>query len=116
MMQIEFPWPNPKLSPNGRPVPREKARLIKEARTKAANVAWDAGLRPGCGMAPARVTFHPPPRGTRDLTNMIGSWKATEDGLADALGADDAHWRPEYEVAQRMAGGRIVVTLTTTAR
>lgn len=106
---ITFPWPNAGLSQNGRGRWQKRARLVKEARAAAGKLAWDRGLHPLSDLRPVRVVFHPPPRGTRDKTNMIAMWKAVEDGIADALAVDDAKFDPAYDVGPKIEGGAIVV-------
>lgn len=106
---ITFQWPDAQLSQNGRGSWQKRARLVKEARTGAARLAWDHGLSPMSDLRPVRVVFHPPPRGTRDKTNMIALFKAVEDGIADALAVNDATFDPAYDVGPKVKGGAIVV-------
>jgi crossover junction endodeoxyribonuclease RusA len=57
------------------------------------------------------ITFHPPDKRHRDRDNMIASCKALMDGLSDALGVDDRHFIPTYEVCNTITGGAVIVSL-----
>lgn len=52
-------------------------------------LAWS----PPAGDLAITYTFHPPDRRHRDLDNLHGSMKAAADGVAKAIGIDDARWR-----------------------
>jgi hypothetical protein len=60
-------------------------------------------------------SFHLPKRGGRrpDLQNMPATQKAAIDGIADALGVDDAvftvHWPTEW--SEPIKGGSVVVQI-----
>lgn len=58
-----------------------------------------------------RVTFYPPDRRHRDDDGMIGAFKHYRDGIADGLGIDDRHFRPEYVIAEPQAPGRVEVEI-----
>lgn len=122
MSEIVFslPYPDAKLSPN-----RTKgahwavvSKARKQARVEAAvltkqSVAFTpvSGLRP----IPIKVTFHPPDKRKRDRDNMISAFKSYADGIADAIGVDDADWEPTYTTGDVIKGGCVVVTIPEAA-
>jgi crossover junction endodeoxyribonuclease RusA len=57
------------------------------------------------------VTFHPPGNYHYDRDNLIASTKAYQDGIADALGCDDHTFRPAYNFAEPVKGGKIIVQI-----
>jgi len=63
------------------------------------------------GRIKMKITFYPPDRKRRDDDNMIASFKAARDGLADALGVDDRRFRPEYHFGEPDDPGRVEVQL-----
>lgn len=48
-----------------------------------------------------RLLFVPPDRRRRDDDNLIASFKPYRDGISDALGIDDAHFRTTAEVSRK---------------
>ena len=118
-MRVELPWPDKKLSPNARQHWAVTAKVKKFARhdarvlTKAAiGRAFIDGELPELGdKVPVKVTFYPPDRRRRDDDNMVGSFKAYRDGIADALGVDDRCFRPHYFFEDADKPGRVVVEI-----
>jgi crossover junction endodeoxyribonuclease RusA len=120
MTRIELPWPARELSPNARGHWAKQARFKKGARELAgwtarqANMGWsmpvietlayDVSLK-------ITVTFCPPDKRRRDLDNAIASFKASQDGIADALGIDDSKWAVSYRFGEVVKGGKVVVEL-----
>lgn len=120
-MKIALPWPDRRLSPNSRAHWAVKANAKAKARRDAAYATYGAiggglkELRAGlAGDAPIafRVTFYPPDNRHRDDDNMIGSFKAARDGIADALAVNDRRFRPEYRFEAAEKPGRIEVELS----
>lgn len=117
---ISLPWPDKRLSPNARSHWSRTSRVKRNARQEAALLAR-AALGPGVkaigvelaegGSIPVKITFYPPDRRFRDDDNMIASFKAARDGIADALGIDDRKFRPHYHFAEPEKPGRIEVLL-----
>jgi len=105
VMDIEatFSWPDKKLLPNARVHWAEKARLIKAYRQSCfyatrvqvpVSFAAEARLRVETGeKIHLFIDFIPPDRRARDDDGAIGAFKAGRDGIADALGVDDKHFR-----------------------
>ena len=108
-MTITFPWPDYRLSRNGRGNRRLIARLTKETRTRAAKMTDERGLNPMRPAMPVKVTYHPPSR-RWDADNCTAMGMATFDGIADAMAVNDKKFRPETAVGEPVKGGAIVVT------
>lgn len=115
MMHVTLPWPPSILSPNQRPHWAELARAKKAYRTECYMQARIAGITTqwlaGAPRAHVSLTFYPPDRRGRDVDNMLASMKAGLDGLADALGLDDRHFRLTLDVAAQI-GGMVQVGIT----
>jgi Holliday junction resolvase RusA-like endonuclease len=118
---INLPWPDRGLSPNARSGHwAVAARLKRNAREDTAMLVR-AELGPdvkaigarlaAAGSIPIEVRFYPPDRRRRDDDNMVASFKAARDGLADALGVDDRKFRPRYVIADPEKPGRVEITL-----
>lgn len=99
MITISLPWPDAKLNPN-----RNKglhwgatSALRKSARDGAYLIAADAvakgALFPSL-LLPLTITFIQPDRRARDRDNLLAALKPSLDGLADALGVNDACFEP----------------------
>lgn len=103
-------WLNPKLSPNARVCRYELSRHKKAARLEG---LWLTRQKKRdfshCKKIKVLITFFPPDKRARDLDNMIASFKAYQDGIADAIGLDDRHWITSYAVSSPVARGSITV-------
>lgn len=106
-MKITLPWPDPRLFPNA------KRRLhwskYRRPAKDAREYAWAMALKAGAKGRITVVSFHPPDRRHRDDDGMIGAFKHYRDGIADATGVDDKHYRPTYTFGHPVKGGRIDV-------
>ena len=118
-MKIVLPWPDRRLSPNSRTHWRALAAVKKQARADAATLATVAiplrdkrALAATEGKIPIAVRFYPPDARHRDDDNMIASFKAARDGIADALGIDDRRFKPVYHFEDAQKPGRIEIILT----
>jgi crossover junction endodeoxyribonuclease RusA len=58
-----------------------------------------------------QITFCPPDARRRDRDNMIASCKALMDGLSDAIGIDDRHFIPTYQIGEIRKGGAVIVEI-----
>lgn len=107
-ISITYPWPDYRLSPNGRTKSHGLiARLTKQVRKKAADLTWDRGLTPAVSAKLDQMIFHPPSaRWDDDNARAIG--KPVRDGIADALGVDDKSFSPDVPVREPIKGGAIV--------
>lgn len=108
-LTITYPWPDYRLSRNGRGNGRLIARLTKATRQGAAKLTDERGLGPMRPGKPLRVTYHPP-SARWDDDNCQAMGKATFDGIADAMGVNDKTFKPEVAVGVPVKGGAIVVT------
>lgn len=117
MSKVTFALPFPavsKLSLNSRMHWAPKSKLKKEARRLACEVAKKAFADhpvPDERPLPIRFTFHPPDKRRRDRDNMIGAFKSYADGIADAIGVDDADWEPTYPPGDPVKGGCVIVEI-----
>jgi len=116
---VTLPWPDKGLSPNARlhwaPKAKLKATARNEAFVQTVLALGVKGLRcnqyEGTEKLPVTITFYPPDNRLRDDDNMVGSFKAYRDGIADALGIDDRRFRPHYFFEDSAKPGKIIVEL-----
>lgn len=111
MTTITLPWPPASLSGHAKghwrarsgPTAkhREWARLATLAELPAAPVAGDIRIH---------IRFVPPDR-RGDRTNFANRMKAYVDGVADAMGVNDARFLPSYEFAAPEKPGRVEITV-----
>jgi crossover junction endodeoxyribonuclease RusA len=112
MNEVILPWPPKALSPNSRVHWSVKSKEAKAYRRACWALARQAGM-----VAPTHekialwLDFVPPDRIRRDDDNMVASFKAGRDGLADALGIDDKRFRTFPYVSDKV-GGFVRVRLT----
>lgn len=117
---IVLPWPDKRLSPNARLHWKAKIGPRQDARRRAGWLTVTAKdfhsikalARNNEGPIAVKITFYPPDHRLRDDDNMIGSFKAWRDGIADALGVDDRRFRPHYFFAEPEKPGRVEVEFT----
>ena len=112
--RIALPWPAKVLSPNARPHWAAKARAVKEARMLAGWMVRTAVQQraknwPRVNVA---ITFCPPNKRRRDLDNIIASFKAGSDGIADGLGIDDSLFSCTYSLGAPVGDGAVFVVLS----
>jgi crossover junction endodeoxyribonuclease RusA len=103
MKPVCLAWPVPALRPNGgRGHWAAHHRATKKAKAEAFWLARAAGWKPGTvpaeGPIGLRFQFFATCRRNRDDDNLVASMKAARDGLAEALGIDDARFRCIVEV------------------
>ena len=98
MIAVTLPWPSAKLNPN-----RSKglhwgatSALRKQARDGAALLTRSAmqGQAVAAGAIALTITFIQPDRRARDRDNLLAALKPSLDGVADALGVNDARFDP----------------------
>ena len=104
MITVILPWPDAKLNPN-----RNKglhwaatSKLRKDAREIAFLIAHQAkpvgedwlDWLDGHGNVHVQITFIQPDRRARDRDNLLSALKPSLDGVADALGVNDACFEP----------------------
>jgi hypothetical protein len=107
MTTFTMPWPFFGLWPNDRPSHWSvKSKAVKSYRDGARIMAT------GAKIGPIRVTFCPMPRGPYpDKDNCIAAFKAAQDGIADALKANDRDFVMSYEMGDRCKYGAVIVEI-----
>ncbi len=103
--QIELPWPHEHLRSNTRAHYFAKARATKKARDMARLVCLEAPRIETMPRAEIFIEYYPPTR-RGDVHNVASSLKAYIDGIADAMGCDDAGFRVHFPTVWAGAGGR----------
>jgi crossover junction endodeoxyribonuclease RusA len=99
MITFDLPWPSAKLNPNQSKGMHwaSTSALRKSARAGAFLIAGQAmaaaKTRPA-GPTPLTITFIQPDRRARDRDNLLAALKPSLDGVADALGINDAEFEP----------------------
>lgn len=120
MPAIVLPWPDPRLFPNWKRAHHwskyrgaEKAarKLAWELACEALPPAIRQQIAHGDDRIRLTVTFIPPDRRKRDDDGCIGAIKNMRDGIADALGCDDARFRPAYAFGEPCKPGRVEITI-----
>lgn len=108
-MIVELPWPDKRLSPNARTHWAIKAKAVKAYKETCYWLMRKAG-RPTLGdVIPVTITFYPPTKRRYDLDNRVASFKAGQDGIAQALSVDDSRFEPTYKRGEIVNGGKVVV-------
>ncbi|MCE7031754.1 hypothetical protein LY625_03830 [Lysobacter sp. GX 14042] len=116
MRPLTLPWPDKALSPNARVHWSKRAEAAKSARAAARLLAM-AERWSGEGLPEGRlhlwITFHRPARRKYDDDNLLARFKPMRDGLAEALGIDDARFVSHPFVSDEVrTGGEVVVRIT----
>lgn len=98
-LKIKLDWPDASLMPN-----RKNGRHwagTQPAKVRARQEGYFAAKQAMAGIPfaaqeriPLRVTFVSPDNRGRDLDNLLASLKHGLDGIAKALGVNDASFRP----------------------
>lgn len=90
MNPLKFPWPDSKLSPNG----RRDRRSITRTRYGARYVAWCIVKKADLALpeVPLQISLRlcPPNKRRRDMDNVYSAFKSYQDGLFRALNLDDS--------------------------
>lgn len=110
--QILLPWPAKALSPNARGHWSQRSRAAKAYRMQCFLFAKKAGLVAPAGRILLQLEFLPPTARRRDDDNLLASFKAGRDGLADALGIDDSLFVSQVQIGEVHRGGAVRVTLS----
>ena len=122
-MKVTLPWPPKALSPNARAHWAKKSRAAKQYRKTCYLLAKQAMTPETAELVQKAVageiklalwlTFYPPDRRHRDDDNLVAAMKAGRDGLADALGIDDKHFRTLPYLSDQIRNGGAVVAVVT---
>lgn len=111
---IILPWPMKGLSPNDRCHWSVKAKAFKAAK----QLAWAETIKaklvvPRGDYTHVWINAFPPTRNYPDRDNMLARCKAYLDGMALALGVNDASFKPHIEVNKTPCkGGAIHIRIT----
>lgn len=112
-MRIQLPWPLKGLSPNDRVHWRAKSRATRRYRGIAAWTVVEHRRHAMKGPYALRVVFCPKSRGpVPDKDNCIASFKAGQDGIADALRVNDRDLTVTHEMGERCKDGAVLVFIT----
>ena len=109
---IVLPFPPASLSGHAKGHWRGKSAVTTRHRTwaAAATLAARPHAIPAAGDIRIHIRFVPPDR-RGDRTNFANRMKPYFDGIADALGVNDARFLPTYEFAAPEKPGRVEVTV-----
>lgn len=112
-----LPWPDPRLSPNRRLCWQRRSKLARQAREAGQIAARHQVGGDFAGFPPGKLslwlTFYPPDKRKRDDDNLIASFKPYRDGIADALGINDARFvAMPFVHTQTRKGGAVRVCIT----
>ena len=104
--RLSLPWPPRELNPNFKSRHwGPKAAATKKYRFAVKMLAREAKWEiPEKGPIYLEVEFYPPDRRPRDKDNMEHSFKAGQDGLADAWNVNDQRIDCKYEVSDQCLG------------
>lgn len=112
---LRLSWPAPALWQNRRVHWAQRAKAAAAAKREAWGEARRRGVERLETDRPRLVfAFYPPDARRRDLQNMPATQKAAIDGIAQAMGCDDARFRcvwPETW-AEPVKGGAVLVEVT----
>jgi crossover junction endodeoxyribonuclease RusA len=117
-MKTSVSFPPPILNPNTRKHWALVAKAKKTYRRDAHISALADGIckMTGVTSCKVRITFTAPDARARDRDNMIAAFKSGQDGIADAIGIDDALWVPSYHVNRAVAPGKVEVEFLSFSR
>jgi crossover junction endodeoxyribonuclease RusA len=110
-MIVTLPFPDKRLSPNARLHHMALSRAKKTARWASYALAQPLGKIEASALH-VTITICPPDRRHRDEDNMIASLKASNDGVADAIGVDDSKWRVTHVFGEPVKGGSVTIEIT----
>jgi crossover junction endodeoxyribonuclease RusA len=114
VITIVLPWPPKELGPNARTHWRARTPLAKKYRKDCGLLAMIAarGLTVPDGNLRLCLEFVAPCRRHRDDDNLIASFKAGRDGIADGLGINDKRFKTEARLSNWVTpGGQVIVTI-----
>ena len=116
MTPIILPWFDRSLSPNSRVHWSQRAKAAKQARKDAHYATLAAGYNKQTfadygGKIHLWIEFYPKTRHRVDDDNCLSGIKSHGDGIADALGVNDARF-VRHPIVMDETGGKIVIRLT----
>jgi crossover junction endodeoxyribonuclease RusA len=113
MMTVTLPWPPKELNPGQRVSWADKAKAAEAYRADCRRICQQDKLTAPKtdGKIHLWVTFFAPTRRRVDDNNLINSFQAGRDGVADVLGIDDNRFACHFELSDQI-GGMIKIKLT----
>ena len=116
ILTVMLGWPAKELSPNARVHHFAKAKAVSKARALGWAIALEAGARTMMvpeGSLHLWITFFPPSKRRYDADNLLAQCKGAFDGIAQALGVDDARFFLHPMVSDQVVkGGQVAVCIT----
>ena len=116
---LRLSWPSNALSKNagspwGRGTQIARSKAVAAQRKEAWALANEQSVkRIKCDRPRLKFTYHPPDLRRRDLHNVQGMLAGAIDGIADAMGCDDEHFRcvwPET-FSEPVKGGCVLIEI-----
>jgi len=104
MNEVTLPWPPSQLMPNKKLHWATKSKFAKQYRQACFDLTKQAQIKAPDGKIRLVITFCPPDKRRRDWDNCISSFKAGQDGFADAIGVNDHNFLPTYEFTDDIKG------------
>ena len=111
MTALDLPFPPSILNPNARPHWSPKATAKKKYRRDCYYLAKQVKPDFKEDKIYLEITFHPPDKRKRDKDNMIGAFKAGQDGIADAWNVDDCRFSTSYNIGDVVKYGKVCVEI-----
>jgi len=111
MIEITVPYPPKELNPNQKMGWAAKMGWIKQYRAICKYIASQSAHDVPDGDLVLDLEFFPPDNRRRDDDNMIASFKAGRDGIAEALELDDIRFQLRVRTRGKFPGGKVVVKI-----
>jgi crossover junction endodeoxyribonuclease RusA len=111
MIEITVPYPPKELNPNTKSHWAQKMAYVKGYRSACKAVASESSHFVPDGDLVLDLEFYPPDNRRRDDDNMIASFKAGRDGIAEALEIDDVKFQLRVRTKEKFPGGKVVVRI-----
>lgn len=109
--ELTLPWPDKALSPNARGHWAKKNKACRAYRKTCWVLGLEVKVKAKDGPIDVYLTFRPPSKRKYDLDNAIASLKSGLDGVADALGVNDACFRLHAVMGLPVESGAVWVTV-----
>jgi crossover junction endodeoxyribonuclease RusA len=111
VIEITVPYPPKELNPNTKLHWAAKMGYIKMYRGTCKSIAGESSHVLPDGDLVLDLEFFPPDNRRRDDDNMISSFKAGRDGIAEALELDDVRFQLRVRTRDKFPGGKVVVKI-----
>jgi crossover junction endodeoxyribonuclease RusA len=111
VIELTVPYPPKELNPNTKLHWAAKMGYIKMYRGTCKAIASESSHVIPDGDLVLDLEFFPPDNRRRDDDNMISSFKAGRDGIAEALDLDDVRFQLRVRTRDKFPGGKVVVKI-----